>query len=326
VGVAFGAGKVFGVSLALGAFFSGMMIRESHLSHEVAERALPFQDAFAVLFFVSVGMLFNPSILMTHTTEVLVCVLIIMVGKSAAAFLIIRLFKYPLKTGLLVSAGLAQIGEFSFILITMGVAQNILPPEGRDIILAGALISISLNPMTFIGSKLIFTFCEKSQRLSKFFDMSDEDDLAHLTQQEIKELRHTVILVGAGQVGSYVSEHVSAHRTELVIIETNRERVEALRQQGFHAIAGDAGSEETLREALINKAKALIVVIPDPFESGRIVDTARIVRPDIRIIVVDRYHNHDDAVFDHHHVDLRVRSFEEVGRRILGYIDDLKHE
>lgn len=324
VGVAFGAGKIFGVSLALGAFFSGMMIRESHLSQEVAERALPFQDAFAVLFFVSVGMLFNPQILMTHPLEVLSCVLIIMVGKSAAAFLIVMLFRYPLKTGLLVSAGLAQIGEFSFILVAMGVSLKILPPEGRDIILAGALISISLNPITFLGSRLIFDLFESNKFLCRFFDMRDEDGLAHLTDEEVEELRRTVILVGAGQVGGYICDNIEARHTELVIIETNRQRVEALRQQGYHAIAGDAGSEETLREALIDKAKALVIVIPDPFEAGRIVDAARDVRPDIKIIVVDRFHNHDESIFNDHDVDVKVRSFEEVGRSILGHIEDIK--
>lgn len=324
VGVAFGAGQVFGVSLALGAFFSGMMIRESHLSQEVAERALPFQDAFAVLFFVSVGMLFNPSIIMSHPIEVLSCVLIIMVGKSVAAFLIVMAFRYPLKTGLLVSAGLAQIGEFSFILVTLGVSLNILPPSGRDIILAGALITITLNPITFLGSRIMYEFCERHKKLADFFDMSDEDELSHLSAQEIADLRHTVILVGAGQVGGYICDHVETQRTELVIIETNRERVEALRQQGYHAIAGDAGSSDTLRDALIDKAKALVVVIPDSFEAVRIVDAARTLRPDIKVIVVDRYHNFDDAVFEHHPVDLKVKSYEEVGRRILTYIYDMK--
>jgi CPA2 family monovalent cation:H+ antiporter-2 len=324
VGVAFGAGKIFGVSLALGAFFSGMMIRESHLSHEVAERALPFQDAFAVLFFVSVGMLFNPSILMTHPMEVLACVLIIMVGKSAAALFIVLLFRYPIKTGLLVSAGLAQIGEFSFILIAMGVSLKILPPEGRDIIMAGALISISLNPVTFLGSRLLFDLFQNNKLLSRLFDMRDEDALAHLTKDEVEELRRTVILVGAGQIGGYICDNIEARHTELVIIETNRQRVEALRQQGYHAIAGDAGSEETLREALIHKAKALVIVIPDPFEAGRIVDAARDVRPDIKIIVVDRFHSHDESIFDDHDVDVKVRSFEEVGRSILGHIEEIK--
>lgn len=324
VGVAFGAGKIFGVSLALGAFFSGMMIRESHLSQEVAERALPFQDAFAVLFFVSVGMLFNPQILMTHPIEVFVCVLIIVVGKSAAALFIVLLFRYPLKTGLLVSAGLAQIGEFSFILIAMGVSLKILPPEGRDIIMAGALISISLNPITFLGSRLIFAIFENNKFLSRFFDMRDEDSLAHLTEEEVEELRRTVILVGAGQVGGYICDNIQARHTELVIIETNRQRVEALRQQGYHAIAGDAGSEETLREALIHKAKALVIVIPDSFEAGRIVDAARDVRPDIKIIVVDSFHNHDEAIFKDHDVDIKVKSFEEVGRSILGHIEEIK--
>ncbi len=324
VGVAFGAGKIFGVSLALGAFFSGMMIRESHLSQEVAERALPFQDAFAVLFFVSVGMLFDPEILMTHPIEVLACVLIIMVGKSAAAFLIVMLFRYPLKTGLLVSAGLAQIGEFSFILVAMGVSLKILPPEGRDIILAGALISISLNPLTFLGSGIIFAFLENNKLLSRFFDVQDEDSLAHLMNEEVEELRRTIILVGAGQVGGYICDNIEARHTDLVIIETNRQCVEALRQQGFHAIVGDAGSEETLREALIQKAKALVIVIPDPFEARRIVDAARMVRPDIKIIVMDNFHNHNGSILDGHEVDVKVRSFEEVGRSILSHIEEVK--
>ncbi len=325
VGVAFGAGKIFGVSLALGAFFSGMMIRESHLSQEVAERALPLQDAFAVLFFVSVGMLFNPTVLISHPMEVIACILIIMVGKSAAAFFIVMLFRYPLKTGLLVSAGLAQIGEFSFILITMGVSLKILPPEGRDIILAGALISISLNPLTFLGSRLIYNILGKHKFFSRFFDMRDEDGLAHLTDEEVATLRRTVILVGAGQVGGYICDNIEARHTELVIIETNRQRVEALRQEGYHAIAGDAGSEETLREALIDKAKALVIVIPDPFEAGRIVDAAKDVRPDIKIIVVDRFHNHDESIFEDHDVDVKVKSFEEVGRSILAHISSIKN-
>lgn len=323
VGVAYGAGQIFDVSLALGAFFSGMMIRESHLSHEVAERALPFQDAFAVLFFVSVGMLFNPEVILTHPLEVLACVLIIMVGKSAAAFFIVMLFRYPIKTGLLVSAGLAQIGEFSFILITLGVTHGLLPPEGRDIILAGAMISITLNPLTFVGSKIIYSVLEQYSGKLKFLDMRDDDELSHLSEKEMKELRHTVILVGAGQVGSYICENIEVRHTELVIVETNRERVDDLRRQGYHAIAGDAGSAETLQEALIHKAKAMIVVIPDPFEAGRIVDAARAIREDIKIIVVDRYHNHDDEMFDHHLVDLKVRSFEEVGRRIIDYVGHL---
>lgn len=323
VGVAYGAGQIFDVSLALGAFFSGMMIRESHLSHEVAERALPFQDAFAVLFFVSVGMLFNPYIILTHPLEVLACVLIIMVGKSAAAFFIVLLFRYPIKTGLLVSAGLAQIGEFSFILITLGVGLGLLPPEGRDIILAGALITITLNPLTFVGSRIIYSFMDKYHDKLKFLDMRDDDNLSHLSEKEMKELRHTVILVGAGQIGSYICENIGGRHTELVIIETNRERVDDLRNQGYHAIAGDAGSAETLHEALIYKAKAIIVVIPDPFEAGRIVDAVRVIREDIKIVVVDSYHNHDHTLYEGHPVDLKVKSFEEIGRRIIDYVDHL---
>ncbi|MFA7276778.1 MAG: cation:proton antiporter [Pseudobdellovibrionaceae bacterium] len=324
VGVAFAAGQIFGVSLALGAFFSGMMIRESRLSHEVAERALPLQDAFAVLFFVSVGMLFNPVILWTHTYEVILCVLIIMVGKSVAAFWIVRMFGYPLKTSLLVSAGLAQIGEFSFILVTMGVSLGILPPEGRDIILAGAMISISLNPLTFAVSRLIYGLFEKYSDLAKFFDMRDKDHLAHLASKEAVSGKQIVILVGAGQIGGFICDNINKDDTELIIIETNRQRVEDLRENELHAIAGDAGIEVTLREAMIDKAAAMVIAIPDPFEAGRIVDAARSLNPQIKIIVVDRYHNHDEAIFDEHPIDLKVQSYQEIGRRILGFISELR--
>ncbi|MDY0029111.1 MAG: cation:proton antiporter [Pseudobdellovibrionaceae bacterium] len=323
VGVAYGAGKAFDVSLALGAFFSGMMIRESHLSHEIAERALPFQDAFAVLFFVAVGMLFNPEVLFERPMEVLSCVLIIIVGKFIASFFIVMMFRYPLKTGLLVSSGLAQIGEFSFILVTLGVAIGLLPPEGRDIILAGALISISLNPAIFWGSRIIYSFVEKHPRLCEIFDMRDEDVLAHMNPQEIRMLKNTVILVGAGHIGSYICENIDKSKTDIVIIDSNRERIENLREEGYHAIAGDAGSEETLREAAIDKAKAMMVVIPDKIEIGRIVNAVKKVKPDIKILVKDR-HETGALDFVSDKIDLKVLASEEIGRRMVSYVNDLE--
>lgn len=149
LGIAFGAALLFDVSFALGAFFAGVIMNESDLSHDAAQRSLPFQDAFAVMFFVSVGMLFDPRIIYEAPLPLLGVLFIILVGKSVAAFIIVLAFRHPLPTALTVSVSLAQIGEFSFILAGLGVSLGLLPEEGRDLLMAGALLSIALNPLLF---------------------------------------------------------------------------------------------------------------------------------------------------------------------------------
>lgn len=318
MGVAFGAATLFGVSFALGAFFAGMMIRESDLSNEAAEKALPLQDAFAVLFFVAVGMLFDPQVLIDSPWKVLAVVGIIMVGKGIVATLIVILWRYPMKTALVVSAGLAQIGEFSFILAGLGVAAGILPEQGRDLILAGALISISLNPACFHVNRLMHAWAAQRFAGSRLFIFRD-DDLAHLRNDERAELKELVILVGHGRVGRHISENVTGAQIELVVIDANRERVEAMREHGLHAIAGDATNEETLIEAAIDKAVAIIVAVPNPYEARRIVEAARLVKPSIKVLV--RAHN--DVEMDYfaaQKVDLSVMGPREVGRRMVEYV------
>lgn len=318
MGVAFGAAVLFGISFALGAFFAGMMIRESDLSHEAAEKALPLQDAFAVLFFVAVGMLFNPDTLMLQPLKVLAVVAIIMVGKAIASTAIVLLFRYPLKTALVVSAGLAQIGEFSFILASLGVAQGLLSEEARDLILAGALISISLNPACFHVSRLIYDWVAKRFGDSSSLLFSD-DELAHLRNDEREQLRELVILVGHGRVGKHICANIQSAQIELVVVEANRERVEGLRESGFHAIAGDATHEQTLIEAAIDKAVAIIVAVPNPYEARRIVETARLLKPDIKVLV--RAHNDEEMTyFAQQGVDLSVMGPREVGRRMVEYL------
>lgn len=318
MGVAYGAAKLFGVSFALGAFFAGLMIRESDLSHEAAEKALPLQDAFAVLFFVSVGMLFNPLILFEHPLRVLGVVLIILVGKSVAATAIVLLLKYPLKTGLLVSSGLAQIGEFSFILANLGVMYGLMPEEGRDLILAGALISISLNPAIFHATRYIFEWTAKHPKAAQLFNMGD-DDLAHLRADERQALKEMVILIGHGRVGKHISENIQSAHIDLVVVDANRERIELLRDRGMHAIAGDATHMETLQEAEIQKAVAIIVAVPNPFEARRIVETARLIKPEIKVLV--RAHNDEEMeYFTSQNVDLAVMGPKEVARRIVDYL------
>lgn len=318
VGVAFASAKLFGVSFALGAFFAGMVIRESDLNHEVANRILPFQDAFAVLFFVSVGMLFNPNIILDRPCDVLAVLAVILFGKSLAAFIIVMLSGYPLKTGLLVSSGLAQIGEFSFVLVTLGLSLGILPEDGRNLILAGALISISLNPLMFAVSQFVYELVDGHPKLSCLFKMG-KDDLAHLHQTEKTELKNPVLLVGYGRVGKHICRHLNANDIDIVVIDANRERVESLRREGFHALVGDAGQKSVLREAMIEKALAVAISVPDSFEARRVIEAAKRLNPSIRILV--RAHNDEEmGFFLRQNVDLAVTGPREISRRMMDYL------
>jgi monovalent cation:H+ antiporter-2, CPA2 family len=317
-GIAFGAAILFGVSFALGAFFAGMMIRESDMNHEVADRALPFQDAFAVLFFVAVGMLFDPAILVTQPLNVLAVAGIIMIGKSVVSFLIVLMFGYSAQSALLISAGLAQIGEFSFILVSLGLSLGLLPEEGRDLILAGAMISIALNPVAFFAARQLQKL-SGTPALSKLFNLR-EDDLAHLRGDEKRVLKELVILVGMGRVGKHISRSLS--NVDLVVIDRNREKVEALRGNGFHAIAGDATQAEALSEAAIQKAFAIVVTVPDPFEARHIVENARKLKPSIKV-VVKAQNDEELAYFENYKVDLAVAAPREIGRRMIEYINGI---
>lgn len=325
MGVALSAAKLFGVSFALGAFFAGMMIRESDLSKEAADKSLPLQDAFAVLFFVSIGMLFNPDIIFEKPLQVFSVVLIIMVGKSIAASIIVLFFRYPLKTALLVSAGLAQIGEFSFILANLGVAHNILSEEGRDLILAGALISISLNPAFFHISRRIYEWIARHPNAASMFNLGIGDNLTHLPSEKKQALKEMVVLVGHGRVGKYISENLRSAKIEFVIIDSNRQRIEWLRNRGLNAIVGDAANEKVLMEAAIEKAIAIIVVVPNPFEARKVVEAARLIKPDIKVLI--RAHNEEEEeYFIHQGVDLAVMGPREIGRRMVEYLDNYDKE
>jgi len=323
MGIAFAASKLFGVSFALGAFFAGMMIRESDLNHEVADRALPFQDAFAVLFFVAVGMLFNPMVLVQQPLEILAVLGIIIGAKYIVTMFLMMLSGYPLKTGLIVSAGLAQIGEFSFILLSLGLSLKLLPESGKDLVLAGAIISIALNPVMFWLSNQALKFVGGRPKLSGMFNLR-EDDLAHLRNDEKRVLKDLVVLVGHGRVGSHVSKNMHVANLDLVIIDQNREKVEKLREGGYHAIAGDATHPEVLEEAEIRKAFAVVITVPDPFEASVIVDAARALQPNIKVLV--RAHNDEEtAYFDKQQVDLVATATREIGQRMVNYLNGMKN-
>ena len=230
VGIAFGATALFGVSFALGAFFAGMVMRESEFSHRAAEESLPLRDAFAVLFFVSVGMLFDPWVIVERPLQVLAVVAIIVVGKSLAAAALVLAFRYPLNTALTVSASLAQIGEFSFILVAMGVSLGLLPPEGQSLVLAGALISIALNPLVFTAVEPLQQWILAQIRRWPASSRRATTRMAELpASTEEKYLSRQVVLVGYGRVGRRIADALAAQHLPFVVVEQNREVVERLR-------------------------------------------------------------------------------------------------
>lgn len=294
IGVAFGAAKLFDVSFALGAFFAGMMMRESEFSHRAADESLPLRDAFAVLFFVSVGMLFDPTVIWEQPLKLLTVIAIIMVGKTLAAMALVLLFRYPLNTALTVGASLAQIGEFSFILAALGVSLGLMPAEGQSLILAGALISIAANPTTFATIEPLQLWIRKNSAMARRVEQR-EDPLAQLPlSTDAQLLTGQVVLVGYGRVGKRIGTALQAAHIPLVVAEQNREIVEILRKQGIAAVSGDASEESTLIQAHIARAAMLVIAIPDTMNIRKMTRIARTLNPTVQIVL--RTHNEAEAL------------------------------
>ncbi len=285
LGIAVGSAALFGVSFALGAFFAGVIISESDLSHRAAADALPLQDAFAVLFFVSVGMLVDPMVIIEQPLNVLAVLAIIMIGKSAAAFGIVLLFKYPLRTALTVSASLAQIGEFSFILAGMAVAYNILPAEGQSLILVGALLSIALNQLCFAAIEPINSWFKSKPGLARFVEKSSTGD-EDILPPEYETISNHAIIVGHGRVGSWIAKALERSNIPYMVIEEDRLVVEALRRDsGILAIFGDASRPGILSHAHLSTAKLLIIATPTSYQARHILEIAKKENPDIDTVV-----------------------------------------
>jgi K+:H+ antiporter len=293
VGIAYGSAALFGVSFALGAFFAGMVMRESPLSYRAAEESLPLRDAFSVLFFVSVGMLFEPQVLIRQPLHVLVVIAIIVVGKSLAAFFLVLLFRYPLNTALTVSASLAQIGEFSFILAGLGVSLGVLPTAGQNLILAGAIISIALNPLVFQAIEPAQTWIRARSKLAQALERPDDPLAALPMTVDLNRLAGQVVLVGYGRVGRRIGEALTAQGIPFVVAEENREIVEKLRANDIPAVSGDASDPAVLIQAHIHRARVLVIATPDTLNARRMIETARTVNPRVEIIV--RTHSEEEA-------------------------------
>ncbi len=293
VGVAYGSARLFGVSFALGAFFGGMVLGESALSHRAAEESLPLRDAFAVLFFVSVGMLLDPAILLRDPVHVLVTVGIVVVAKSLIAFAIVAGFRYPLDIALTVAVALAQIGEFSFILIALGRSLGLVPPEASDLILAAAIISIAVNPLLFHAIEPLRRLGERWSARDWFVERSG-DALAQLPNEvQPERLNAHVVLVGFGRVGRRIGEALRANQRTFVVAEQNREVVEQLRREGFLAVSGDAGEAAVLIQAHVARASMLVIATPDSARARKMIGIARRLNPKIETIV--RTHSDEEA-------------------------------
>ncbi|WP_312100169.1 cation:proton antiporter [Acinetobacter venetianus] len=285
VSIAYGSYAVFGVSMALGAFFAGMVVKESDFSHRAEEETLPLREIFAILFFVSVGMLFDPRILVEEPLHILAVVAIIMVGKTLAAMALVLFFRYPINTALTVGASLAQIGEFSFILATLGLALGLLTPEAQNLILAGALFSITLNSFIFSAIEPVQRWIRERSHLARLLERSG-DPLAMLPDEVDQEyLRDQVVIIGYGGVGRRISENLMEQNIKVVIAEENREIVEKIRTQGIAAVSGEATEPNVLIQAHIQHARLLVISPMDILDIHRIVDISKQLNPEIQVLI-----------------------------------------
>ena len=302
LGVAFGSAAMFGVSFALGAFFAGLLLNESEFSHRAASETLPLRDAFAVLFFVSVGMLFDPMILVERPLQVLATFAIIVGGNGLVTWAISRAFGKPNASALLIAVSLAQIGEFSFILAGLGVQLDILPEEGQDLILAGALLSIMVNP-------LLFAWLDR--RHVREAARTARDAQAEITLPIPDDIANHVILIGYGRVGSELARLLTARGVPLVVIDDEETLVAHARAAGFPAIRGNAVNERVLREAMPERANTVMLAIPNALEGGEIITRLRAINPALSIVA----RGHSDIEVKHlldHGADAAVMAEREL--------------
>lgn len=296
VSIAYGAYTIFGVSMALGSFFAGMVVKDSDFYHRAEEETLPLREIFSILFFISVGMLFDPKILIEQPWHILAVVAIIMLGKTIAAMGLVLFFRYPINTALTVGASLAQIGEFSFILAGLGVSLGLMTPEAQNLILAGALFSITLNSFVFSAIEPVQNWIRERSYLARLLERSG-DPLAMLPDElDQSYLRDQVVIVGHGEVGRRITATLMHQNIKVVIAEENREIVEDLRQKGIAAVSGVATDPGVLIQAHIMHARLLVISPMDILDIHRIVDIAKQLNPQIQVLVCAENKAEADAI------------------------------
>jgi CPA2 family monovalent cation:H+ antiporter-2 len=285
LGVAFAAAELFGVSFALGAFLAGMILSESPLSARAAEESLPLRDAFAVLFFVSIGMLFNPMVVVDDPAALAATVMVVIIGNAGVAFALTRLLGYSLETALTIAVGLAQIGEFSFILADLGIQLGLLTTHARDLILGASILSIFANPF-------LFSLVSRFHPAHPPGEPVQPDAPAELHPTS---LTNHVVLVGYGRVGSLVGKALKERNETFLVIEDADKLVTSLRGSGIEVLPGNAVRPEVMEAANISGARLLIVAIPNGFEAGQIVERSRALNPGLQIVA--RAHSNDEVEY-----------------------------
>jgi len=309
LGIAYGSSELFGVSFALGAFFAGMLLSESELSQQAAAESLPLRDAFAVLFFVSVGMLFDPTIVASDPLSVAATALIIVVAKPAVSLGILLLFRQPLASALTIAATRGQIGEFSFILAGLALSLGLLTEDGRDLILAGAMASIFLNPLLFAALGRIRLPASAPERPA-------DAEAAVSSLPAATRLSGHAVLIGYGRVGQRLAAALGEARLPFLVVEARRDRAEELRDQGIETVFGNAAAPEVLAAANLAAARQLFLAIPNGFEAGQIAQQARAASPALEIVARAHF---DDEV-EHlraHGANVIIMGEQEIARAMI---------
>jgi CPA2 family monovalent cation:H+ antiporter-2 len=312
LGVALGAAGVFGISVALGAFVAGVVIGESDLSHRAAADALPFQDAFAVLFFVSVGMLIDPRVLMDQPLRVLATAGVVLLGNSVLVTLLLVLLRHPVGPSLRLGAAFGQVGEFSFIMAGLGGSMGVLPEEGRSLVLAAALVTIVANPLLYRGAQRLAAWLARFPALIDRMERTREPRVATTAVFQAVPRDH-VILVGYGRVGRTIGDALQRRGIPFVAVEQDRRTLEVMRSMGVPAIYGNATRADILQLAHPATARLLVVATPDPYHAQVVIERAREANAALQVVV--RTHGDEEqALFERMGVQRAL-----MGERELAY-------
>ena len=311
LGIAFGAAQLFGVSFALGAFFAGVVIAESDLSYQAASDALPLQDAFAVLFFVSVGMVVDPRIVVQQPLAVVATLAIAVVAKTVVTLVVVLIGRCPLPTALTVAAGLAQVGEFSFILAGLGRSLGLLSRDAQSLILAAAILSIAINSLLLDAMSPLARWLAGRRGVLSFLERSRLETAEPRSAGTIAALRGHVVIVGFGRVGSTIGETLGRAAVPYVVVERSRELVESLRARGMHALFGDASRPGILEHAHLEHASVLVIAAPGAFQTREVLDRARRLNPNVDTVA----RTHSEA--EQHYLEKAGVGLAVMGEREL---------
>lgn len=318
IGIAYGASVLFDVSFALGAFFAGMVMRESKYSHRAAVESLPLRDAFAVIFFVGAGMMFDPKIIMEHPLYLIAGLSVVIIINPLVSFFLTLVMKCPLKASLTLGACLGQIGEFSFILAALGVQLKVMTTEGMNLILAIAIISIGINSLIFPCINTLQAFLLKKSKVARVAAARPDPLSIMPDAMEQKYLQGHVVLVGFGDLGRHIYRHLTGNKIKVVVVDKDIALVEELRALDQAAIQGDAQDPAILLQAHVQNASMMIISTGNDLLARRIVETGRVINPTIETVVrCDSQEISDQLIAEN--IGQVVETVEVVARAMCAY-------